>query len=374
MKNLQNHKKIMLILTENCNLRCSYCYELEKIHLTMNFDTAKNVIEKSLSEMKGYDSAVIELHGGEPFLNFELIKEIDDFVVNTYSFPILFRTTTNGTYVHGEIQDWLREKKERYEVMLSLDGKKEDHDKNRIMANGKGSFDSIDLDFFSDTWDYCPVSMTINESTLGNMAENTIWIQEQGFECLNAFQWATKWDAEKSYPVLKRELAKLVSYYTEHPEKHVCLLLNYSFEDFDNPITDEYRYCVKIDDPIECYDAKGNFAPCHGFTEFTVGDREIAEEFAALTVFDFKLEPRNICYGCRLINLCRICFAANHMLTGDMQDQNAEICLFNRLCIKSGIEIERNRSLRYTNRKLTDKEKERLDMIDDYIDKKMTVL
>ena len=46
MKNLQNHKKIMLILTENCNLRCSYCYELEKIHLTMNFDTAKNVIEK----------------------------------------------------------------------------------------------------------------------------------------------------------------------------------------------------------------------------------------------------------------------------------------------------------------------------------------
>lgn len=362
----------MLILTENCNLRCKYCYELDKKRSTMTFETARDIIKESLSHMEGYSTAVIELHGGEPFLNFDLIQRLDEYVMENYSFPVLFRTTTNGTMIHGRIQEWLKERKDRYEIMLSLDGKKEDHDRNRFTADKKGSFDLIDLDFFRNTWEYCPVSMTINEETMERMAENTIWIQELGFECLNAFQWATEWDVEKTYPVLKRELKKLVEYYSDHPEKHVCLLLNYNFPKFDNPVTEDYRYCVDIDDPAECYDANGRFAPCHGFTEFTVGNKEIAESFAGMTTADFKLEERNPCYGCRLINLCRICFAANHMLTGDMQDQNIEICLFNQQCILAGIEIEKNRSDRYAERKLSDEDLARFDIIRAYIeDKKM---
>jgi radical SAM protein with 4Fe4S-binding SPASM domain len=203
-----------------------------------------------------------------------------------------------------------------------------------------------------------------------HMAENTIWIQEQGFDCLNAFQWATEWNVEKTYPVLKKELKKLVEYYSDHPEKHVCLLLNYNFPKFDTPVTDSYRYCVDIDDPVECYDAKGVYAPCHGFTEFTVGDKKIADEFAKLSIKDLKLEPENPCYGCQLINLCRICFAANHMLTGDIQKQNLEICLFNQECILAGIEIELNRAERYLDRKLSDADRERLSRVREYIKSK----
>lgn len=373
MKNLPNHKKIMLILTENCNLRCKYCYELNKHRSTMTFEKARDIISKSLADMGDYESVIIELHGGEPFLNFDLIKKIDEFVIETYSFPVLFRSTTNGTCVHGEIQEWLKARKNRYEIMLSLDGKKDDHDLNRITALNKGSFDDIDIDFFKHTWEYCPVSMTISKDAVENMAENTIWIQEQGFECLNAFQWATEWDDEKVYPILKRELAKLVEYYTEHPEKHICLLMNYQFSKFKTDITENYRYCVEIDDPLECYDANGKFAPCHGFTEFTVGDSEIAKEFSKQSVFDFKIEPENICYNCQLIHLCRICFAANHMLTGDMQKQNLEICLFNQLCILAGIEVELNRAERYSDRALSEEERENIEAIRKYIENKKLV-
>ncbi len=372
MRYLPNHKKIMLILTENCNLRCKYCYELGKQRSDMTFGTARDIVAGSLSDMSGYDTAVIELHGGEPFMNFDLIKRLDEWVKDNYSFPILFRATTNGTFVHGEVQKWLEERKDRYEIMLSLDGRQEDHDRNRITAANTGSFDMIDLDFFTETWEYCPVSMTVNEDTIENMAENTIWIQEKGFECLNAFQWATEWDVEKSYPILERELTKLVKYYSDNPQMHVCLLLNYDHQRFDQPVTNEYRYCVEIDDPIECYDANGKAAPCHGFTEFTVGDRKIAEQFAGMNITDFKLEPRNICYGCRLINLCRICFAANHMLTGDMHDQNVEICLFNQLCILKGTEIELNRSDRYPQRRLSEEDRARIERVRQYIiDKNM---
>ena len=70
MKWLANHKKIMLIITESCNLRCEYCYEKNKNGKSMSFETAKRIIDHAYLDMSGYESMVIELHGGEPFINF----------------------------------------------------------------------------------------------------------------------------------------------------------------------------------------------------------------------------------------------------------------------------------------------------------------
>ncbi len=310
----------------------------------MDFATAKRILDESFSHMDDYDGMTIELHGGEPFLNFGLMKEIDDYVVRTWpQWPVLFRTTTNGTLVHGEVQEWLRERKDRYQVMLSLDGDEPEHDANRRYVNGKGSFANIDLDFFTETWDYCPVSMTVNEQTLPSLAKGTIWMQEKGFDSLNAFQWATAWDLEKNRPILKEQLDILEEYYSTHPEMHMSLLVNYQLPQFFRGIDDSYRYCIDIDDPIECYDAKGVYAPCHGFTSFTMGSEEKAAEFADKSIRDFVFTEENICCGCRLVRLCRICFAANHMMTGDMQKQSEEICVFNRMCIETSIRIQRNR-------------------------------
>ena len=141
MKWLANHKKIMLIITESCNLRCKYCYEKNKNGKSMSFETAKRIIDHAYLDMSGYESMVIELHGGEPFINFPLMKKIDDYVIENYNhIPVLFRAITNGTLVHGEIQDWLKDRVDRYELMLSIDGKQDQNDENRKLINGEGSF------------------------------------------------------------------------------------------------------------------------------------------------------------------------------------------------------------------------------------------
>lgn len=344
MKYLPNHKKIMLIITENCNLRCVYCYEKNKNGKSMTFETAKAILDQAYAKMEGYESMVIELHGGEPFINFPLIEKIDAYVMENYGdIPVLFRMITNGTLVHGRIKEWLSSRAERYELMLSIDGKQEQHDMNRKQISGKGSFEQIDLDFFLKTWKNCPVSMTINAKTLDHMAEGTIWLQEKGFDCCNAFEWAVDWDLESSIPALKRELDKLIVYYSKHPEQPLCLLVKYHLQDFYERIDESYRYCIDIDDPLECYDAQGKYAPCHGFTAFTMGSEEKAAQFENLKTSDFVFGEENVCYGCQLIHFCRICFAANHMLTGNMQKQSSEICLFNRMCIRAGIQIQKNR-------------------------------
>jgi len=119
----KDQKKIMLILTEACNLDCVYCYEHFKSDKKMSFETAKIILDDFYRTSKPGDTVLIEVFGGEPFTNFDLIKQIDDYVMKVYNDRnTFFETTTNGTLVHGEIQEWLKQRKDRYMVSLSLDG------------------------------------------------------------------------------------------------------------------------------------------------------------------------------------------------------------------------------------------------------------
>ena len=128
----KDQKKIMLLLTEECNLNCVYCYEHFKSKRKMSFDTARSILDNFYSSSKPGDTVLIEVFGGEPFTNFELIKQIDDYVMTMYGDRnTFFETTTNGTLVHGEVQEWLKERKERYMVSLSLDGTETMQNKNR---------------------------------------------------------------------------------------------------------------------------------------------------------------------------------------------------------------------------------------------------
>ena len=137
-------KKVMLIITEKCNMDCIYCYERKKINNNMSFEVAKSIIDNIFSNLVGYDDVTLELHGGEPFINFNLIKKIDDYVLKRYKeYNPVYRLTTNGTLVHGEIQEWLSDRKGRYEVMLSLDGNQVENDKNRKKLSIKQCLNSL---------------------------------------------------------------------------------------------------------------------------------------------------------------------------------------------------------------------------------------
>ena len=78
-------KVFMLITNENCNLNCTYCYEHHKTTSYMSFTTAKSIIDKEFSTATSGETFEIEFFGGEPFLNFPLIKQIVDYVKSKYS-------------------------------------------------------------------------------------------------------------------------------------------------------------------------------------------------------------------------------------------------------------------------------------------------
>lgn len=141
-------QKITLQLTQNCNLRCDYCAYSGKYHQRthnsgkMSFDTIKKSIDYAIGRSDGVEDLNIGFYGGEPLLEFHNLKKAVEYVSENYrGRKVNYSITTNGTIMNDEIIRFFIE--HDFSVLISLDGPKELHNKNRVFANGEGSFDRI---------------------------------------------------------------------------------------------------------------------------------------------------------------------------------------------------------------------------------------
>jgi len=146
---LLNHvMSLTLEVTEECNLRCKYCIyhpahpnfrEFGKKH--MSLEIAKQAIDfLKQHSSKNDEVTYIGFYGGEPLLNFEVVKGSVNYAQEVFRDRTLqFNLTTNATLLTQPISDYLVENK--VTLTLSLDGPKEIHDENRVASDGQGSFD-----------------------------------------------------------------------------------------------------------------------------------------------------------------------------------------------------------------------------------------
>lgn len=156
------YKQLQLEVTTGCNLRCRYCcfsecYEYTRSHGSdfMSWDIARKAIDgyynsfKTIKLNNPLRNACVSFYGGEPLLNYKLIKKAVGYIAKKYP---MFRTdyniTTNATLLNEQIGDFLVEN--NFAILISLDGDKDTHDRNRVFANGIGSFDTVikNLRFF----------------------------------------------------------------------------------------------------------------------------------------------------------------------------------------------------------------------------------
>lgn len=333
-------KVFMLITNENCNLNCTYCYEHHKSNSYMSFETAKNIIDNELKNALSTETYEIEFFGGEPFLNFPLIKEIVDYIQTKYhNLKVYFNASTNGTLVHGEIKKWLTDHKNVFSPGLSLDGTKEMHDTNRpFKKNHKGSFDSIDIDFFKNFSEEPHAKMTISPETLPQMTKGIKYIHSMGFVCDATFASGIDWSNQYNIEILCNQLAELIDFYKNNPKLEVCRMLKYDFISILTPSIKNFRYCG-AGKTMHAYDCNGTKYPCQGFAPVTLGHKE-AKKYVGEDFSDFKFNKKSICAQCKLVNLCPTCYACNKASTGDIGTMDSDMCLLNRLCILAGAKIE----------------------------------
>ena len=144
---------LVLNLTNQCNLSCQYCYEFgaDKVATPsgkpkfMDFETAKASIDFLLNQSSGRRGVHITFFGGETLMNFPVLKQVVTYAKDRSTGEgrsIDFSLTTNATLLTPAIIEFLSEN--RIGVTVSMDGPADLHDKLRVFANGRGSYDVIE--------------------------------------------------------------------------------------------------------------------------------------------------------------------------------------------------------------------------------------
>lgn len=145
-------------VTDNCNLACKYCYQINKGKRKMSLEVAKKYVDLLLSGDKGFHEyvnpeispgLVIEFIGGEPFMEIELIDEICDYFFkeairlnHPWAEKHCFSICSNGVlYTDPRVQKFLQKHHDNISFSVTIDGNKELHDSCRVFHDGSPSYD-----------------------------------------------------------------------------------------------------------------------------------------------------------------------------------------------------------------------------------------
>ena len=149
---MRGYDQLTLIVTQGCNIRCKYCvysgqYENSREHnnINMDFDTAKKALLLYFGYVKKKKMKIplfvpeISFYGGEPLVNFELIRQSVEFIKIIYDGKVDYNITTNACLLDDEKIKFFAENK--FILSISLNGNKNEHDRLRVFANGEGTYE-----------------------------------------------------------------------------------------------------------------------------------------------------------------------------------------------------------------------------------------
>lgn len=209
--------KITLQVTQQCNFRCSYCiYSEDHNHMQrshssrrMDFSVAKRAVDFLREHSIDSPNLNIGFYGGEPLLNFDLVRQVVDYCKEAlYGKELTYSLTTNGSLLEDDVVDYLVEND--VNLMISLDGPKSIHDRNRRLKNGEGTYDIV----------------------MGKIQR----IQERYPEYWNKIQYSMVMDPSNDF----EEITKICQNEIIIPQNLVASLVDKDYDDTEVEISEEY--------------------------------------------------------------------------------------------------------------------------------------
>ena len=335
-------RKVYISTNLNCNLKCIYCYEKDKKNIDFNVEEAISILKEMLS-VKTEHGTKIKLHGGEPILSFPKIKQLCEQLWNE-KFPEFYRIhiTTNGTLIHGEIQEWLYANREKIILKLSLDGKKFSNDINR-----PNSFDLIDIGFFVRTWPNIRVNMTITPQTLPHVSDNVKFLHTVGFQYIySRFALMTDWSNHNLIKEFYYQLNELIEFYLTNPHLTPCELFGY---DISWTIAERNFSSHCNIGKTQAYDFHTKkYYPCHMCFPSVCGEK-VSREFEAMEMKENVEQGDKCCMECPFINICLTCYAENYITRGSISRRDIELCEYKKVGFLALFKYEYERIIQLEN-------------------------
>lgn len=141
-------KALCLHIAHDCNLACEYCFagkgEYHGERALMSFEVGKKALDFLVANSGNRVNLEVDFFGGEPLMNFQVVKQLVEYgrsLEEPHNKKFRFTLTTNGVLLNHEILEFAN--KEMANIVLSIDGRKDVHDKMRPFRGGQSSYDLI---------------------------------------------------------------------------------------------------------------------------------------------------------------------------------------------------------------------------------------
>lgn len=360
-------KTITFQVTDCCNLKCTYCYQINKGIRVMDFETAKKFIDLLVEDSYKEDTyvsltktpgIVVEFIGGEPLLEIELIDQITDYFKwkliaenHPWATKIMFSMISNGIlYFDPKVQAYLEKNRRVVSFGISLDGCRDLHDMCRVFPDGTGSYDIAEagcIHYMKHFDNKMLTKMTI-------APENILWTFEAfknlyrlGYRDIHAnCVYEKGWQVEHG-KIFYEQLKQIADYILDNDLEEEIVFTLFNVQDC-LPLTEEdnANYCGSTGCMLAC-DPDGQICPCIRFMKSSLGDEigdfalgnitdgigkteEHKKNINILDTITRRSQSTDECWDCPIGRGCGWCTAYNFQETGSPDKRCTYICWTHR--------------------------------------------
>ena len=293
-------KAMCLHVAHDCNLRCKYCFastgDFGEGRRLLDFETGKKAIDFLIEKSKGRHNLELDFFGGEPLMNFEVVRQIVEYarsLEQEHNKLFRFTITTNGMLLDDAKIDYIN--KEMSNVVLSIDGRRGVNDKMRPCINGAGSYDIIMAKYRrlveKRGHDQYYARGTFTKYNL-DFANDVMHLYEEGFDQLSVEPVVSP--SDKDYALTEAELPRIFEEYETLAKKIIAIKKQGKSINFFHFMLDldqgpcaikRLRGCGCGNEYV-AVTPDGDIYPCHQF----VGMKEWKMGNLHEGTFDFKLK------------------------------------------------------------------------------------
>lgn len=328
-------KAVTIWVTEECNLRCTYCYEgkekRNKSFSENNIDKLVYFIETMMVGNSKDEYFIISFHGGEPLLKLSLIRAVvlaADKLGEKHKLNIIYELTTNGT-ISKEVFLKLIGKRKDFRLSVSIDGVEKTNDLYRKTDNNEGSFIKA-FEFACDVEKAGlepRIRMTVIPKTVNQLYVNTMFFIERGFNKVVAVPdfFDNKWNRD-DIEELELQIRKIYNWKIKSNNSRLQI-----------GVIDDFLHlrgvgvCTGGQSEIHI-NVEGELYPCSytiNNAQYCVGNIWDGIDYQKQSALkEIYLEENQECEGCTLKNICICtrCKFLNEKIVGDLNTAVPIIC------------------------------------------------
>ncbi|WP_328801493.1 radical SAM protein [Paenibacillus sp. LX16] len=343
---------IILMLVQECNLRCSYCYGGDGEYNDrgrMDTETALKAVDYLFNHSGEEEELNICFFGGEPLLNIEVIKEVVAYTKlkqEKSNKRVTYSMTTNGTLISKEIENFLLD--HHISIQISLDGDQMTHDFNRYYQNRKGTYEII----LNRTESLRKKGVITARATISpvqlDITHTLTHLMGIGIRHVAMYP-AVEMLSEEDFEKYAQEFTKLVVHFESLLQakkygeaRQISNILKY-LKMIHSSSKRDY-FCGAVSHML-AVDVHGNLYPCQRFVnekDYSLGNvregMDVRKKSGMLS--EMRLEKRTVCGECWAKNLCGGgCPQENMVLSGSINEPVDKYCNFTRSAIMDCMEL-----------------------------------